>query len=118
MRTSFKAIHAEYEGLRSRYYLDAEPPLRVPPRASDPALRWAWASDPRIWAATHFDLEGDPHLIEMPFNRGSRLTVLMLLHELSHMRNPRADCWRRRAWWRAEGARLEAAGAFSREGVF
>lgn len=110
-------MRAEYDRLRFRYYMDAEPPLRVPPPSSDPALRWAWITDTRLWAATHFDADGDPHLVEVPFGQGSRLTCLMILHELSHMRNPRAVCGRR-GWWRAEGKRLEAAGAFNREGIF
>lgn len=118
MRT-FKSIRAEYDRLRVRYYGDAEPPLHVPPPASDPGLRWAWARDPSVWAATHFDADDDPHLIEVPFGQGSRLTCLMLLHELSHIRNPRAVCAARAdGWWRMEGKRLESLGAFSREGVF
>lgn len=98
--------------------MDAEAPLRVPPPSSDPALRWAWVLTPSAWAWTHFDDDGDPHLIEVPFGQGSRLTCLTLLHELSHMRNPRANCGRQSGWWRAEGRRLEAAGAFGREGIF
>jgi hypothetical protein len=118
MRT-FKSIRAEFEMLRRRYYLDAEDPLLVPPAGTDPMLRWTWARNPREWAATHFDEDGDPHLIEVPFGLGARVTSLVLLHELSHMRNPRAECGRRAdRWWRAEGRRLEAAGAFSREGIF
>jgi hypothetical protein len=115
MRT-FKSIRAEYDNLRRRYYEDAEPPLHVPPPSSE--LRWAWNRDPRVWSATHLDEDDDPHLIEVPFGLGNRVTSFLLLHELSHMRNPKADCGRRRKWWRSEGRRLEAAGAFSREGIF
>lgn len=115
MRT-FKSIRAEYDALRRRYYMDAEDPLRVPLAAAE--LRWAWNRDRSVWAAAHMDEDGDPHLIEVPFGLGSRLTCFVLLHELSHMRNPRAACGRQSAWWRAEGRRLEAAGAFSREGIF
>jgi hypothetical protein len=71
-----------------------------------------------LWAATHLDDDGDPHLIEVPFGQGSRVTCLMLLHELSHIRNPRANCGSRSVWWREEGRRLEGLGAFSREGIF
>lgn len=118
MRT-FRSVRAEYDRLRLRYYIDAEPPLRVPPPAADPALRWTWTRDiRRIWAATHLDDDGDPHLIEVPYGYGPRVTTLMLLHELSHIRNPDADCGRRRAWWRQECRRLGALDAFGREGVF
>lgn len=114
MRT-FKSIRGEFDRLRIRYYMDAAEPLRVPPPSAE--LRWAWCRDTKLWAATHFDEDLDPHLVEVPYGQGNRLTGLMLLHELSHMRNPRANCGRT-PWWRAEGVRLEAAGAFSREGVF
>lgn len=107
-----------YDKLRMRYYLDAETPLRVPPPANDPALRWAWMKQSQLWAATHFDAEGDPHLVEVPYGQGSRLTCLIVLHELSHMRNPEAECRRSNRWWRAEGQRLEGLGAFGREGIF
>lgn len=118
MRT-FRSIRAEYDRLRLRYYMDALEPLKVPPPSTDPALRWAWTMGVHEWAATHFDCDGDPHLIEVPFNQGARLTCLMLLHELSHMRNPKAECGvRSDCWWRVEGRRLEAMGAFSREGIF
>ena len=109
-------MRAEYERLRSRYYMDVEPPLRMPPPATE--LRWAWTRNPTNLAATHLDKDGDPHLVEVPFAVGERVVTLMLLHELSHMRNPEADCGQRREWWRAECRRLEAADAFGREGVF
>jgi len=116
MRT-FKSMRAEYEKLRARYYMDAESPLRVPPPAED--LRWAWTKDTRrVLAATHLDEDGDPHLIEMPWGAGERVVALMLLHELSHMRNPEADCGRRHRWWREECKRLEAADAFGQAGIF
>jgi hypothetical protein len=114
---TFRSVKAEYERLRSRYYLDAEPPLRVPPPAGDPALRWTWVRDRSLWGATHFDEDNDPHLIEVPWNAGQRVLVLVLLHELSHMRRPDAECTRR-GWWREECRRLERADAFGREGVF
>lgn len=117
MRT-FRVARVEYDRLRLRYYMDAADPLRVPPPASDPALRWTWVRTPGMWAWTHFDADGDPHLLELPFGQGMRMTRLVLLHELSHIRNPVANCDGRDRWWRAEGRRLEALGAFSREGVF
>lgn len=117
MRT-FKSIRAEYDRLRVRYYMDADEPMLVPPPSLE--LRWTWCRDPKLWAATHFDEDNDPHLVEAPFGLGKKLTRCVLLHELSHMRNPRAVCNEKRAagWWRAEGRRLEAFGAFSREGIF
>jgi len=91
----------------------------VPPPSNDPALRWTWNNDPRVWASTHFDCDGNPHLIEVPdVGVGPRIITLMLLHELSHMRNPDIECGRRRRWWREECRRLEALGAFGREGIF
>ena len=117
MRT-LKAVRAEYDKLRRRYYLDAVEPERVPPPSVE--LRWAWLRVRGLWGLTHLDEDNDPHLVEVAFGAGPRVTTLVLLHELSHMRNPRSECHRIRAdrWWRAEGRRLEAAGAFSREGVF
>ena len=50
--------------------------------------------------------------LQMAFSR------LVVLHELSHMRNPKAACSPPDRWWRAETLRLAQLGAFSREEVF
>ena len=123
---SWRSVHREYDRLRRRYYLDAEDPLRVPPPAAE--VRWAWIA-PRScdMARTHFDPEGDPHLILVPHDAADRVLTLLLLHELSHIRNPGrpndprstgARCLPADAWWRAEARRLAAADAFTRERVF
>lgn len=116
MRT-WAQIRRAFDRFRQRYYLDADPPLRVPPPAAD--FRWAWIA-PRSpdMAATHFDADDDPHLVEIPFGLPHRVTVLLLLHELSHMRNPKARCSPPDRWWREETRRLALADAFSREEVF
>jgi hypothetical protein len=116
---TWRQIHATFDRFRLRYYLDAEAPLMVPPRASE--LRWAWCRDVRVWGKTHFDVEdGEPHLVELaPQIRNSpSLAGWTLLHELSHMRNPMAQCSHRDRWWREEVKRLATLGAFTRESVF
>jgi hypothetical protein len=118
MRT-WRAIHASYERLRERYYLLADGEWRVPPKSTE--FRWAWTRDLTVWGQTHFDEEGDPHLLELsPRVRGyGGLTRGTLLHELSHMRlGPTVNCNHRDKKWRAEVVRLAVAGAFSREAIF
>jgi hypothetical protein len=97
--------------------MDAEDPLRVPPPAD--VVRWAWVH-PRScnMAATHFDEDDDPHLVEVPHDGPPRVLSLLLLHELSHIRNPRARCDPPDRWWREEQRRLAVADAFTRERVF
>lgn len=115
---SWRQIHASFDRFRTRYYMLAEPPLRVPPKAS--AIRWAWMASNSALAWTHFDEDGDPEFVELhprmqpvPF-----VMRLVLLHELSHMRNPKASCSHRDRWWREETRRLAVLGAFTRENVF
>jgi len=69
-------------------------------------------------ATTHLDVDGDPHLIEVPHDSPDRVLSLVLLHELSHIRNPKAVCLPPDRWWREEGTRLALAGALWRERVF
>jgi len=110
------ATRALYDRLRLRYFMDAEPPLRVPPPSS--AIRWLWVSErgPNH-AVTHFDPEEDPHTVELALDlrRSWRHLRLTLLHELTHMRDPRAGCGSRGgrpgARWLREQARLAALGA-------
>lgn len=109
---TLRQIQSTYDRLRRRYYLDAEPPLEVPPPARE--LVWTGLSpfSPNL-AETHFDQDGDPHEIRL-----SSMAIdcpkharRNLLHELSHMRNPRANCSKKDAWWKAEIVRLAEAGA-------
>jgi hypothetical protein len=109
---SWTRIHKMYDKLREKYYLDAHPPLKIPPKAAD--LRWLWtAENSGAWAMTSFDEEGDPHTVEIhPTMQLSPNTLeLVLLHELSHMRNPKATCGKKGKWWRDESKRLAALGA-------
>lgn len=116
MRT-LRSVQSEYDQLRRRYYLGVEEPLRVPPPAAE--VRWTWIN-PRScdMAATHFDQDGDPHLVLVPHDVAPCVLSLVLLHELSHMRNPAARCSPPDAWWRGEARRLGAADAFTRSRVF
>ncbi len=104
---SWRSVHRLYNVLRDRYYLDAAPPLCTPPRAE--SLRWAWMSNRTgEWACTHFDQDGEPETVKISIElRAARHTLQnVLLHELSHMRNPAASCRRGSRWWQEETVRL------------
>lgn len=110
-------VRRTFDRFRLRYYFDAEAPLKVPPQAAE--IRWSWiAANSPLLAATHFDEDRDPHLVELTFGLSPAFTKLCLLHELSHMRNPAARCSPPDRWWKGETLRLAQLGAFSREEVF
>lgn len=96
--------------------MDAEAPLRVPPTAAE--LQWGWLADRKLLACTRFDEDLDPYLVEIRPHLTPAIVRWLLMHELSHMRNPAANCSKRDRWWRAEALRLAQLGAFSREEVF
>ena len=119
---TWRQVRRYYDDLRLRYYQDAEDPLRLPPPAAE--LTWRWAPDKGNLAETVFEPSTpagrpavDAHVVGVNLNvvvarSGQRVLKLCLLHELSHMRNPAANCGRGSRWWREECSRLAAAGAF------
>lgn len=107
----WRRIHRLFDQLRRAYYLDAEAPLQVPPTAA--GLEWNWtATNSGAWAFTRFDEDGHPYAVELhpDMRRAPNTLRLVLLHELSHMRNPRANCGAKSPWWRRESARIAALG--------
>lgn len=121
MRTRVRAwldVHRVYNRLRTRYFLDAEPPLKVPPLAKE--LRWLWGPDNfGAVATTDLDEDWDPHTVTLhPALKRLPLIVLKatLIHELIHMRVPYlAHCnptgTRPSKGWRMEAMRLTSLGA-------
>jgi hypothetical protein len=112
---TLRKIMARYDRLRSKYFMDADPPLRVPPPASD--LRWYWLSEAaKSHGLTHFDEDGDPDSVGLDpsLRRSGRFLLTTLLHELTHMRDPALNCGKTgcspAAWLREQG-RLAALGA-------
>lgn len=112
---SWKETHRLYDQLRLKYYMDAEPPLQVPPKASE--LRWVWLPEgSQDFATTDLDEEQEPHTIGLNVEllRSSKLMTYILLHELSHMRDPNITCEGRgkaRRPWLEETVRLAQLGA-------
>lgn len=111
-----KQVHELYERLRLLYFMEAPEPLHVPPPASD--LRWYWLPPGSpLHGATHIDEDGDADSLGLdPYLRRSRRFLThMLLHELTHIRDPLASCagrtGTRSARWRREQARLASLGA-------
>lgn len=83
---SLGEVRAMYDSLRRRFFLDAAPPLRVPPPSAE--LRWGWLPESSgALGETQFDEDGDPEMIRVAFYDRSR-TILRgtLLHEMTHMR--------------------------------
>ena len=109
---SWRVVHQNYESLRRRYFMDAEPPLRVPPPAS--VLRWSWLSElsPDL-GATHLDEDGDPESLELNpwLRRSSRHLRAILIHEMVHMRDPKISCRVGSRRWTEETVRLATLGA-------
>jgi len=113
-----------YDRLRKRYFLDATPPLHLPPAADE--LRWLWLpANSGNLGETTFDEDGDPEAVALdPMLRESRkLLKLILLHEMTHMRlGSKYSCggfshrWSgaripRSSQWFGETVRLAEAGA-------
>lgn len=88
----------------------------MPPPAAE--IRWAWLRDPSALGVTHFDEDRDPHLVEIRHGLAPSTARLVVMHELSHIRNPEARCSPPDRWWRAETLRLAQLGAFAREELF
>lgn len=107
---SWKAIHRLYDRLRSKYFMDAEPPLMVPPAAKD--LIWIWTAERAPYLGqTHFDEERDAFTVELNpmLTRVPRYMRMALLHEMTHMRNPVISCDGKK--WNVEVVRLAQLGA-------
>lgn len=115
MAMSLKQVMALYERQRLRYFMDAQPPLHLPPPASE--LKWEWlpANSPNV-AETVFDEDDDPDMIRIaPAFAHLRFMRPTIQHELIHIRlGPKAQCdsgGRLSARWRAEVLRLAQLGA-------
>jgi hypothetical protein len=115
-RVPGKKVRQLYDRLRLRYFMEAEPPLRVPPLAAD--LRWYWLPEVSpAHAYSHFDEDGDPCELGLDpaLRRSDRFLTSTLLHELIHLRvGPAAECGkigRPSPTWRREQVRLAALGA-------
>jgi hypothetical protein len=83
---SLRQIARLYDQLRKRYFMDAEPPLHVPPVAADMKFTWLPDNSDAI-AQTDFDEDGDAY--EMRFNaKFMKYTIAResVLHEITHIR--------------------------------
>jgi hypothetical protein len=105
-----------YDRLRLRYFMDAEPPLHVPPPAAE--LVWSCLPDNTdAIAQTDFDEEGDPEGLRLNA-KFMRYTIARetLLHELTHMRlGPVPSCGGSSHAW--SGARVSRSMAWHHETV-
>lgn len=105
-----------YDQLRKRYFMDAEPPLHVPPPASK--LTWSWLPDNTdAIAETNFDEEGEPEGMRLNA-KFMRYTIARetILHELVHIRlGPKLSCGGHSHAW--SGARVSRSMAWHRETV-
>lgn len=120
---SLRQVQDLYDRLRKRYFMDAAPPLHVPPPASE--LRWGWIPETSgALGETEFDEDGEPELIRLSHReRGRTIVRGTLLHEMTHMRlGPAAACGSTPgrhglrvlpagSAWRQEAERLVALGA-------
>ena len=112
-----------YDDLRANFFMDAEPPLFIPPVAAD--LQWGWLPDNSDAVAETLFEDGEPALIRLneKLCRWRSITRETLLHELTHIRlGPRYSCGGySHAWtgsrvtssmrWHRETVRLATAGA-------
>lgn len=95
---SLADLRKGYDRLRQRYFMDAPPPLHVPPAAKE--LQWGWLPENTdAVGETFFDEDGDPFLLRLKRRYNDRWTLARptLLHELTHMRlGPAYSCgaWR------------------------
>ena len=107
---SWKAVHKLYDKLRSRYFMNAEPPLLVPPPAAE--LTWVWATENAGYLAQiELDEDEDPHTLTIHpvLRKAHRYLTMALLHEMTHMRNPNISCDGKK--WDLEVIRLAQLGA-------
>lgn len=107
-------VRRTYDRLRARYFLDAVPPLRVPPHSSALAFGWLPDNSDAI-GETEFDEDGDPHVVRLS-PKYSRYTIARetLLHELVHMRlGPGPSCGAYSHRWK--GSRVARSMAWYRE---
>jgi hypothetical protein len=112
-----------YTRLRKKYFLDAIPPLNVPPLAKE--LVWRTDPTPSAMAETNFNDAELPYEIRLSewLMRSYTITRAVLLHELTHMRlGSKYSCgawsenWKgarvgRNTAWHKETLRLTALGA-------
>ena len=109
---TWKQVHRLYERLRQQFFMDAAPPLRIPPPATE--IRWYWLpSGSGLWGCTYFDHEKDPDAIGLceDLRHSRKFMRLILLHEMTHIRNPKLGCWHTSRAWKAETLRLAQLGA-------
>jgi len=122
---SMSEMRRGYDRLRKRYFLDAPPPLNVPPLAKDLIFEWLPENSDAL-AQTNFDEEYIPRRIRFRRRHNDVWTLarISLLHEMTHMRlGPLPSCgafshaWagariKRSSLWHMETVRLAKAGAF------
>jgi hypothetical protein len=92
--------------------MGAEPPLRVPPPAA--GIVWYWVpSKSGHHGIVHLDEDSEPEAIgiNQDLRRSERFLKVILLHELTHLRDPRLNCGSRSPGWKAEQVRLSTLGA-------
>lgn len=92
--------------------MDAPPPLGVPPKAKD--LRWVWLprASPHLAATIFEDDEPETVFVNPLLLESKRMLVMILLHELTHMRlGHRYSCKWGAKTWREETLRLASLGA-------
>jgi hypothetical protein len=92
--------------------MGAEPPLKVPPQAA--GVAWYWVpSKSGHHGIVHLDEENDVEAIgiNQDLRRSTRFLTIILLHELTHLRDPRLGCGHRCRGWQAEQLRLATLGA-------
>lgn len=112
MRTRFGGLKRKYDALRKKYFLHPPDPLNTPPRSEE--LRWLWLpKESYALAITFFDEDGEPESLALnPYIlESTRVSHNILLHELTHMRNPKLSCHRNSAKWQEETRRLANLGA-------
>lgn len=120
---SLRQLARIYKQLRAKYFMDAAPPLHIPPPVS--AMKFSWLPEKTgSIAETLFDEDGDA--FEMRFNaKLMKYTIARetMLHELAHIRlglkfscGGHSHAWSgarvaRSMAWHKETLRLAQAGA-------
>jgi len=110
-KPSFASTKKLYDGLRRRYFMDAPPPLRVPPKSFEFAWMWLpWNSS--NLGVTYLDEDRDVEVVGLSpiLQLSPWMMRATLLHELTHMRDPEIGCASKR--WLEETRRLVDLGAW------
>lgn len=112
MRNRFVGVKRRYDSLRKKYFLHPPDHLYTPPRSEE--LRWLWLPQKSYaLGITFFDEDGEPESLALNpwILESTRVIHNILLHELTHMRNPAISCHTNSAKWRDEIRRLAGLGA-------